>query len=416
MITTLRDTFSKNFNVVITPKLVADFHKNVLQYENVPLHAGVLGSPLLGINKMYFLPQNVQSLFDIFNIDFRDFRKAVIDSPSVNPSFNVISDPYNVLTSWLVFLTLSSKSLSIKVKHQLALDLLKMLHYKFFTSIVNHNLQHGANEGVMQYTIDNLSNKFAIKSAGTWKNLIEQRCVNIVSSRSPHHKTFQTYTPDDKVLYIISDAQTGVRKQIVGVTRQYYLNKEAGKGIDAMAMVENINGDTSLRAITSSLDIMVANVTNSVTNLAEFIDHEYVDIVVRLTNDITTDTFIRFLTKVSILAEHQHKDGTSQVVSGSKAEPSYEGYAILIKTTLQKTYGLCMRDKEVDMNSKVSILKKVINIYRSSRTSNEDVIAIKRSIALLINKYSDSNRESTNSSLRIAFILYLIMLSFKSIH
>ncbi len=411
---TLKELFSKQFNIDITSKFVKQFHAHTLAYETLPTNAQVLGSPLLGIQKMYFLPQTEQELFTLAGIDYRDFRAAIAQSPSINPNFKVTSAPYNLVTSWVLFLTLTSKSITTREKDMLSMDLLKMVHYRFFTSAVGHNLPHGSNEGTMQYTIDNLSNKYSIKSAGSWKNLIAQRCEAVLVPRSVHSNALYKYSPDDAVIDFISGIQTGMRKQIVGVCQEYYNNKDAGKGIDALGMMDDINGDTSLRAITASLDTMSTRVTNNVTNLAEFIDQEYVDIVVKLTNDITTDMFVRFLTKFSEMADVQRQRGEEQLVKGTSGKPLYVGYSVLIKTLLLKTYGICMRDKDVDMKSKVSIIRKVINIYKSSRTSNNDVVAIKQSVKRIVLHYSNSKRESTNSSMRIAFIIYIMLLSFKS--
>lgn len=409
----LRDIFKKDYMIKITPGMIQSFHTHVKRYESIPEHAAALGSPLLGINKMYFLPKDKEFLFNLVDVDAKDFRKSALQSREVNPSFNIISDPYNLLTIWLVHLVTINTSLSVRLKNEFAQDLLKMMYYKFFTSIVNYNLPHGAKEGVMQLTIDNLSNKYAIKNYGSWKALIENRVLNMLTRPKTHADTFKSFYPDKKVVYILSDAQTGLRKQLISVIQEYYKTNEKGDAITASDVYDRIGDDKSLKVIESSISVMASNVIAASSNLSEFLDYEYIDMVSKLTNNVSKELLTRLLTKFSGMAEQQDKKHERDKISGSSSAPIYEGYAVLINHIVYKTYRYCLKDPEVNVRSKVAILKKTINLYRSSRIADSDILNIKHSVGILVEKYSDSKRESTNSSLRLAFILYIIMLTFR---
>lgn len=417
----LKKLLYSNFHVNPTPNHVAMLNRFVHQFETRPGNAEAFGSALLGVSKAYWLPTDDQELFRIFDIDYGRFRTTVHSADEVDKTRVVTSDPYNILTIWLLHLFTVSKNISQKASYNSRIALLKMMQYRVFTSVVGHNLRHGANEGVMQYTIDHLNNKFEIKEAGSWKALIEKKSEDVISDTGIHRKRLLTFEKVDgnDVLYIISDIQTRIRKQIVLVihheTLGYHANNNKGNSIGSTSMVEDINGDRMLRIIETSMDSMVSAVANSATNLTEFLDYEYIKGAVDMSNDLTEDLFIKLLTKFSAVAEMQAKRGKQNVVKGTRKAPIFIGYNVLISTILQKTYRLCVLDKEVNIGSKAEIINKTRNVYRSSRTVDEDVMAIKESVANFVNTYSPSKRDVTNASMRITFIVYLMLLSFRHV-
>lgn len=408
---TLHQLFYEHFRVKITDGHVQGLLKFMYGFETRGNHPQALGTPMLGIYKAHFLPSDDSELFSLFGISYSEFKKIAYSADSVTPAHKVASDPYNLLTIWLVHLFMIS-DLSNTKKYQAQIALLKMMQYRIFTSVVHYRLKHGANEGIMQYTLDNdINNKFDIKKYGTWKALIEYRADEILVGT--HREILIKFAPDEKgILYAISDIQTRLRKQLGNVINLYYENHKKGNTVNSVSAIEDINGDTSIRVIESFMDSMVVGVVNSITNLNEFIDHDFVAIAVGFSNDIDEEMFGKLLSKFSTLAETQLKRDQHKLVKGTTNHPVYEGYQILISTLLQKTYRKCIHER-VDMKSKVAILNKTRDIYRSSRISDDDILAIKDSVDMFVNKYSDSRRPATNTSLRIAFIIYFILLSFK---
>ena len=67
---------------------------------------------------------------------------------------------------------------------------------------------------------------------------------------------------------------------------------------------------------------------------------------------------------------------------------------------------------KVNLKSKVAILMKASNLYRSSRISDPEILKIKSSVDAFVLDSKISKRESTLASLKIAFIVYIILLTF----
>ncbi len=410
----LKQLLYEYYNIEITKHHYLAIQKYVKEFELRPSHIETLNNSLLGNSKMYFLPKDAEALFNIFNVDTKKFKALVHTAASIDVTRHVTSDIFNLFIPWICHQTRMSK-LPNKIKTELQVLVIKMLHYKFFTSTINHMLPHGADEGTMRYTIDHLSNKFFIKQhkTSTWGLVIDFRARDVINDKSIHYHVLQSYHPDDKILYVITDIHTRLRKQLISIILRFYKDKEDGNSVVSSAMVGEIGGEKVIREISSSLDTMAMKVCNSCLNLNEFIDHEMLNIAVVVTKNVKAEVLSAFLTSFSDLAVRQQKKGDAELSKGRGDNELLLGYRILLTHIIQKTYRECILDKEVDVSKRLPILYKTRDVYRSSRIQNRDILIIKNSVEALVNKYSKSSRSATNASLRIAFLTYIILISMK---
>lgn len=413
---TLKELLLEKYDLTITKHHYLAIKKHVTLWELRDTHPEALNTPMLGLSKIHFLTKDTMALFDIFDIEKGSFQEVVWSADVVDTTRKVTSDPYNILTLWIVYLVEHS-ALPRAQKDELQYDLIKLMHYRFFTSIVNHNFPFQAQADVMEYTINNLSLKYDIKQkeTSTWRLVMEARSKDVMDRSSVHFKTLRSFAPDDKVLYAISDIQTRIRVKLGNIIQKFYENKEQGNKMGTYGIVGEIEGEKVIKNIVASFDQMVETICNDALNTNKFIDSSSIDIVVKLTGNIRADMFRSLLIKFSSMAIEQHRTKTQDKVDGVNEHRLLIGYRALITNVIQKTYRECIFDKTVNMKSKIEILQKTRNIYRSSRISNEDILVIKNSVADFVDKYSNSQRESTNASLKLATIQYFILLSFKAI-
>ena len=411
----LKQTLSELYNVTIDRNVYKKFKKHVTLWELRPGYPEVLNSALLGVELIYFLPKDGNFLFELFDIDQAQFKRDVHNVESINTDFIVSSDIYNIFTVWVAHkVRTSSLPKSIKLDFQYLL--FKMLNYKFFTSVVNYNFRYKADLSIMQYTIDNVSGKFDIKhdETPTWKLVLEARANDIISRSSIHDRTLDTFSADDKVLYIITDTQTRVRTRINAVRDMFHKNKEEGNVIKGQSLIEaDIEGEKVIKNIVSSFDSMVNNISNAALNTNKFIDHDSIQLAVKLTKNIRVDDFRTLLVKFSNMALEQYKSNQSEDIGKPNNPKVAVGYRKIIEYVIQKTYRAVVLDKSVDISSKLPILVKVRNIYKSSRITDEGILIAKESVKEFVYEHSKSRRESTNVSLTIGLLTYLILLSFK---
>lgn len=408
----LKQLLLEKYNLVINRKHILDVMQYSILYELRDTHPEVFNTPLLGVTLAHFLPKDQSALFGIFETDQREFERDIARCGVINKDFKVISDSYNIFSMWVAHCIIRAQ-IPENLKQDGMNAVFKLLQYKFFTSVVNYNLPHKANIDVMRATIDGLSLKYDIKKpdTSTWRTLIEARSRDIIHKGSIHYNTLDTFVPDGKVLYIISDIQTRLRSNLVRIIQEYYSNKEKNNRINSYSMVDEIDGEKLVKSLDCSYDVMIENINAQVLNTARFIRHDFISIVCKLSTNIRPDMVRDLLTKFSDLAVVQYQQHEQKLVIGTGSSRIYVGYSVLISEIIQKTYRMAIMEK-INLKSKLDILARARDLYRSSRIGDENILVIKNSVDAFVNKYSGSNRESTNASLKIAFLLYCLLLSF----
>lgn len=407
----LKQLCMQRFNITITKRMIDQLVRVCTLYEVRDDHVEALNSPMLGVNKIHFFDKDQRAVFDVFEVDRNDFAKMIQQS-GLNKDFKVSSDVYNVFTVYMAHCIMKS-SLPKSVQEEGCFALWKMLQYKFFSSIVNHMLPYKPNPDVMQATLDGLSAKFDIvnKETNTWKLVMEARARELCQKEGNiHYHSILNFTPDQKVVYVLSDVQTRLRTKIKLVVQEYYKTLEEGKRIASTTMTtDDLEGEKIVKELTGSLDNMIAVICNKALNANQFIRNDVVRIVSKLVPNIRPDmmrTLLMFFSNQSVVQYQKHKQDEID-----KTGRYLIGYHIMITEIIQRSYRLCILEK-VNMKSRLAILDKVRNTFRSSRVNDPDILRIKDSVEHLVEIAKVTSRDSTKASLKIAFILYIILLTF----
>ena len=412
---TILDNFSKvpELNTPITSETIQMLEQYCIYFETKNEHPLALNTALLGVNPIYFLNTDRDILFHVLGISERKMKEVISETSYIDTNMKVTSDTYNNLIIWTAHRVLIDTSLTADEKEKGLFSLFKMLHYKFFTSIVNHSYKHGANKAIMEATIRKLSNKFDIITLGTWRRVIEERSKDVYNKNSIHYNTLLNYNDDKKILYILSDIQSRIRHKIVLVNQEYYKNWEEGEGIDSYDNIgTDKNGEKVITATSNVYDLMIAGLLAQIQSPARFIDNELIRALCNIFTYIREDAFRRILITFTQKAALQAaSNDLEKVDKGMTNEDIYIGCNILIREMIQKSYRYCILQK-VDMSNKNAILKQCKNLYASSRVTNEDIIMIKRSVTEFVLACNESKRDATNASIAIAFILYIIIRTF----
>ncbi len=269
----------------------------------------------------------------------------------------------------------------------------------------------------MQATVNGLSNKFAITKYGTWKKVIEVRAEELISNDSIHKDTIAKYDDDGKILYLITDIQTRIRNQINIVTSAYYVKKEQHDEVASYGITGNdIEGEKIVVNQVSVFDSMTSNLTNEMMSVHQFITPELITLMCKMHTNIRYDLFksvlIKFSEKALLQARAKTTDKGLDEVQTINNQDTYLGLRIFVAKTIQKSYRYCIQNN-VNMNSKVEILKAIKDVYSSSRINDPNILSIRDSAAIFIDGCNISRRPATVTSLKIALILYIIVKSFR---
>lgn len=411
---TILDTYASvpELSPPITQNTINLLEQYCTYFETKNNHSLALNTHLLGVEPIYFLNMDKDIFFEIMEISEATMKLAIRRISYIDPGWNVTSDPYNQLVIWIAYRIMTS-TLSDQEKDVGLFSLFKMLHYKFFTSIVNNSFKHGANKAVMEATIRKLSNKYDIIVYGTWKRVIEVRSRDVYAKDSIHYKTLNSFNDDKAILYILSDIQSRLRHKIRLVTVEYYNNKELGDAIETYDMVStDKEGKKVITATSNVYDLMIAGLLAQIQSPSRFIDNELIHVISEQFTYVKEDAFRRLLIMFTEMASLQSSSGELEKLGTlDSGEKIYVGANILIREFIQKTYRYCLLTK-TNMNSKVDILMKIKNLYSSSRVSNPDILAIKLSFTTFVIQCGESKRPATNASFSIAIMLYILIRTF----
>ena len=397
--------------ITITPAQIEAMELQVVTWEVRRTHPLALNSQGLGVYPIVFTDVDRDALFHIFKIEEKVFHSLTQKITAINPEYKVTSDAFNLLATWLLHLSYREIS-DIDQRQSFMLAISKYLHYRFFTSLVNHNFPHGAVEKNMQAAIAGLSRKFDIVTYGTWKATIEARCLDLISERSIHRQALENANDDKAFLGVIQDCQTRIRDKVKNITRAYYEAHAAGDSIGSRpATTETENGKVLLHT-TKTLDSMIYNLQNEIMTSRLFIDVETIKSLVTQFSAVTVDMLRSALLSLVEIAETQRDSSQLNLVKINDGRELYVGLHVFISNFIQKTYRHCMANG-VDITNKAAVFIKVKNIYSSSRIGDDDILIIKQSIAYFVDLISTSRRDTTKSSLRLCILLYIIIRSFR---
>lgn len=413
MSTEIRDAFKKSLPTQVSPSTAKRLVEFCQAYEVKKNHTEVLRDSSLGVSRMYFHASDQAELFDIFGISREEVKKTIRGVGAIDKSFVVISDPYNNFTIWLIHV-LQNSSLSQSQIYATQMALLKMMHYKFFTSLVQVFFKHDPDEGIMRATIEGLSRKFNITIHGDWYSVIENQCREILQQDGIYSDVIRRFIPDKKVSRLISDSQTRLRNMIKGVAQEFYAAHEAQIGIGSYGRADTIAGEKLIRSGDDTILNMASGISNSILNYSSFIDYELIGSITDYVGNVTPAMFREFVVYVTETAVWQGRNGKLDLVKETGNSKEYIGIRALVQALLQKTYRNCI-EKGVNVKSKKEIFLASKNIYTSSRMSDQGILDVKNGLSKLVESSKVTTRKSTMASLRTCFVLYIIVKSFSYI-
>jgi hypothetical protein len=403
-------TISEKFGdmgITISRQQIINVEKLAVGFVLRKTHPLTLDGPYLGVHPIAWLPSDTNALFDLFEIRKQDIELKIRDIPSIDRNFVVTSDPFNLLSMWLVHLA----PIYIKDKkacYAFQTHILQLFLYKIFCSVVNNSFRHGANEGIMIATVASLSRKSDIVRYESWRRLIDSHVEKILDSNDRFYKTIVDGSPDDMFLRVISESQTSLRAKIVTFAQSYYEAHSTGNSVGSKSAVgQNGDGEKIVAQTASVIESATAAMTAELLNQHMFVHDISVDDVQKMHSTISARMLKTALLKINETAVLQTSARTFDKVQTGKDGTLYIGVRVLVIEIIRSMIRIC-RERRINMGNQVQVFTEMRNVYTSSRNTDPDIIAIKRSVANLVDSFNITSNDASRSTLRLAVIYYLI--------
>ena len=224
-----------------------------------------------------------------------------------------------------------------------------------------------------------------------------------------HWKTFETFTPDAMILYIISDTQTRLRDKI-GIIRDMYYNYhgEGNKLKSESALGTDMDGETILVERNTTLDTALTSVQMDLLSVNTFINNNLMTLLLRQFNDVSEPLMRHALESLANKAAIQMKERKIDDVKHLKdGMIEYIGVRPLIRDIVLSSFEYCVKNG-INIQSKTKVFQTILSRYRASHMKDPKVISIKNAMGDFVISLHRVSRPSTQSSLRLALILYVL--------
>jgi hypothetical protein len=238
------------------------------------------------IQRLYFSEEKDRDpLFDMVNIERKEL-KAVIDvCPALNKEWKIVANEFNIIMALMI------REFAKKRKKRELEYCISYLTCSLYSSSQFKYFRYEPNRNIMEYTINNLSNKYLIKQLGSLYKALHATAL----------KSHETYTKDlvrgnDKdIIQYIANLRTRLDNLIQNIAKQFYDNHEKGNYLNQEAdnydeenfyLTDNISFTINRMADKTLLQILTRGVNQDLAKRAASLNNVSVNAVRTALNDL----------------------------------------------------------------------------------------------------------------------------------
>lgn len=330
------------------------------------------------LNQIIFLGDDIDILYKCIEVEPQFIKDIIKKSSTIKSNWQIMNNPFNSAIAMAIrYYKLSKNEDMVQILLiYLTMSMYPTLFFKYF--------KYGANENVMNYTINNLSNKFKIKQLGTiYAALID---TTKVCYDSNNDKLIRGNDKD--IIDFIMDEKTRLNSLLRKISNEYYTNKEQGKYMNSDS--DCYDEDNYHEADSNSYAI------ERITN----------DIVLQLTVNGPSISLVNIAAKMSQVSVSELRNYVNtMVINGNREE---------IKTIVECILFLYLFDSQntiQDLNSN-KFLFYCLEVYKKSNTTDENIIKIKKILdgwLEYLGTYKKTQRLATINNFRRALFIFFVL-------
>lgn len=370
-------------------------------------HITFFGGHLMGVQVVRFDPRDREYWFDeileinetslqeeLYSLQIPDPERKDKWIPVIDPEFIVRSDVMNITCGYLVHAFLTANHLPKDKQIQGAEAVIRILLYKFLTSLLWNYFKFPANPAVAEATYNSLSLKFGLKKNGNWKKYLEERAHLTAGTSGTHRNTLVNMNDDEAFLYFIGDTQGRVRGTVKSIYAVFDRMNKAGIRITGTSGLMEYDGEVILKDKTHTYQAEIRYILNVLGDRGSFIKPDLLGIIERSIPRANPDMFVKTLQWMSDNAGHGRDDIVNEMAK---------------KTIVYSFNYLTSHPSEIKGKRDISgILFRLRGSYTSSRSSDEDLTELREMGESIAGFATGTRNDTVKKSLRTAIMLYLI--------
>jgi hypothetical protein len=366
-------------------------------------HITFFGGHLMGVQVVRFDPRDRAYWFDeVLEINESSLQEVLYalksednrNEPLIDPEFNVRSDVMNITCGFLVHKFMNATHLPMDKREQGAEAVIRIMLYKFLTSLLWNYFKYPANPQVAEATYNALSLKFGLKKNGNWKKYLDERAHLTLAKGSIHHKTLMDMRDDEAFLYFIGDTQGRVRGTVKSIYSIFDRMNKAGVRIISSSSVMEFDGELILKDKSRTYQAEIRYISDIIGDRGSFIKPELLNIIQKSVPTANPTMLVKTLNWMSDNAGYGKDDIVNQLTTKT---------VIYSFNYLTQHPGLVKGRRDIS-----GVLVSLRGSFTASRASDEDLMELREMAEKVAGFATGSRNETVLKAIRTAVLLYII--------
>lgn len=349
------------------------------------------GSNLLGVHTIRFFDTDRYALFDqVLVVDEDLLTELITNTKTVDPTWNVASDTMNLTVAYMVHRMIPM--FGDKDFHKAAVEIVKLLQFKFYSSIYYHFFPKPVDMPAAEATYSQLSLKFDIRRLGNWGAHIEQRAQDFCSKESPHWETIKKFDQPGLLIRFITDLNTRTKQTV----KDYYgvldrVRRENSRVITQSARVE-LDGESIIRDKVTAFNTAKQNLFDASYSINNLYKEELARVVLEMVPKASPNALKTLLLYIADLPL-------------GKKRQEVEAF---MEDTLSHSFDLIVANR-INFRDVAALLNRMRALYQAAKASNEYVLSLRKRIEALAKKETHLRDAAALSAVRTALLLYFLV-------
>ncbi len=357
-------------------------------------------SNLLGVQPVRYTDRQILEFFtDVLDVEYLEIKQELTKVKSINQSFKVTSDVFNITLVYVTHKFLTSRVLKSKLREFYAKVTMSIFFYRTLAVLVAHGFKYNANKAIVEAAFNNLNNKYIIKKLGSWNKVVTFRTDNVLDIKSKHYDTLVSFLPDDKVLYVISDSQGSIKVLFKNYYSEIVKAKDNGdRLISVTNTVIDIEGNDVYKDKVGGTESDILKLLHVLSDKDGFVKRDLLPIIADINKNANITEVREFLVWLSDNYTSKH----------SKDIEKYLRDVLIYSFEYMRT-----QRTDVKSNDLPLLLLTLRNVYVSSRNKDPYFLDIKKlGDKLMKSAKLRSRNTNTHTANRTSVQLYLVLLSY----
>lgn len=312
-------------------------------------------------------------------------KQAIRDCKVIDNNWQVLTNPFHILLSFFIRegVKLKDEQFTRTSIMFLTLSMYSSLQFKYF--------QYAPNENCMDYTINNLSNKFIIKKVGTLYRALEHTALTC-------HETYEKDLlrgNDIDIKNYVMNLRTRLNNFIKAIAKEYKFNLDNKKYLNKESDSMGESDEEENYRTTSNISLEINNLVNKTSN--KFFSSRTDSRLVYFAARHTETSKITLTNAIDALRDNENKKVIKMI-------------NLIINLYLKEG-----NSNTIDSikNTKL-FLGTCLKTYSKSNLKDEELLELKKLLDEFMMKYCDKysdteKRLATKVSYRKALFIYMVL-------